>query len=111
MPTTLRQSSTVTYDSGENPSTTDRLTWIVELMSRYASEKCHSHDSVRLAAAIVSHLNSLSNAQTIAPALSDAVSHWLEVWDPILERDLCVQQRSPETSAALYPLVRRARFA
>ena len=29
----------------------ERLTWIVELMSRYAHEKDHSHDSARLAAA------------------------------------------------------------
>lgn len=89
----------------------DRLTWIIELMSRFATEKIEHHDSPRLAAAIVTHLNALAAETAQGSQLSETVSHWLDTWEPILERQLALQGRSNPWPASLQQLVMRARFA
>ena len=89
----------------------DRLTWIIELMSRYATEKSDSHDSARLAAAIVAHLKSLSCELPSGGQLSDTVSHWLDAWEPLLERHIATQRPTAAASVALTQLVMRARYA
>ena len=91
-------------------SACDRLTWIVELMSRFASEKLDHHDSPRLAAVIVTHLNALAAETIPGSQLSETVSHWLDTWEPILEQQLSRQGRSASWPASLQPLVTRARF-
>ena len=93
------------------PSAPERLTWIVELMSRYAKEKCESHDSARLAAAIVSHLNSFADDSSVAGQLAETVSHWLDTWEPILQRHVSSQRVASDQSSSLYKLVFRARHA
>ena len=93
------------------PSAPDRLTWIVELMSRYAKEKCESHDSARLAAAIVAHLKSFADDCSVVGQLAETVSHWLDTWEPILERHIATQRPSAEATPSLYKLVLRARYA
>ena len=93
------------------PSAPERLTWIVELMSRYAKEKCESHDSARLAAAIVSHLNSFADDRSVAGQLAETVSHWLDTWEPILQRHVFSQRVASDQSSSLYKLVFRARHA
>lgn len=93
------------------PSARDRLTWIVELMSRYAAEKCDSHDSARLAAAIVAHLKSLATDLPAGGQLTDTVSHWLDIWEPLLERHVAAQRPAPSATTSLYQLVMRARYA
>lgn len=89
----------------------DRLTWIVELMSRFATEKLDHHDSPRLAAVIVTHLNALAAETESGSQLSDTVSHWQDTWEHILARQLALQVRSNPWSASLRDLVMRARFA
>ena len=93
------------------PSAPDRLTWIVELMSRYAKEKCESHDSARLAAAIVAHLNSFADDRSVAGQLAETVSHWLDTWEPILEQHVSSQRATTEQCSSLGKLVLRARYA
>jgi len=93
------------------PSTPDRLTWIVELMSRYAKEKCESHDSARLAAAIVAHLKSFADDRSVAGQLAETVSHWLDTWEPILDRLVSAERATPDQSSSLYKLLLRARYA
>lgn len=92
-------------------SARDRLTWIVELMSRFATEKLDHHDSPRLAAVIVTHLNALASETATGSQLNETVSHWLDTWEPILERQLTLRGRSNPWPASLQPLVMRARFA
>lgn len=94
-----------------DPSAPDRLTWIVELMSRYAKEKCENHDSARLAAAIVAHLKSFADDHSVVGQLAETVSHWLDTWEPILERHVGVQRPSAEATPSLYKLVLHARYA
>ena len=89
----------------------DRLTWIVELMSRFATERLDHHDSPRLAAVIVTHLNALAAETAQGSQLSETVCHWLDTWEPILERQLTLQGRSNSWPASLQQLVARARFA
>jgi len=91
----------------------ERLTWIVELMSRYAHEKCNSHDSARLAAAIVTHLNSFASDVPEGSQLADTVAHWLEAWEPILDRHVAEQRTSADSNThdSLAELVMRARYA
>lgn len=89
----------------------DRLTWIVELMSRYAHEKCNSHDSARLAAAIVAHLKSFASDLPDGSQLADTVSHWLDAWEPILDRHVAAQRVSASATPSLATLVFRARYA
>ncbi len=89
----------------------DRLTWIVELMSRYATEKNNSHDSTRLAAAIVAHLKSLSSELPSHRQLSETVSHWLDSWEPLLERHIATQHPTVAANVSLAQLVMRARYA
>ncbi len=93
------------------PSAPDRLIWIVELMSRYSKEKCESHDSARLAAAIVAHLNSFADDGSVAGQLAETVSHWLDTWEPILERDVARQCSMAGVTPSLGKLVMRARYA
>jgi hypothetical protein len=97
--------------NADSPTAPDRLTWIVELMSRYAQEKCDSHDSARLAAAIVAHLKSFASDDAVRGQLADTVSHWLDTWEPILERHVAQQQPRQSESTSLYQLVMRARYA
>lgn len=89
----------------------DRLTWIVELMSRYAHEKCNSHDSARLAAAIVSHLKSFAADLPDGSQLADTASHWLDAWEPILDRHVAAQRVTASAAPSLTTLVFRARYA
>lgn len=88
----------------------DRLTWIIELMSRFATEKLDHHDSPRLAAVIVAHLNALAAETAPNSQLGETISHWLDTWEPILERQLALQGRTNAWPASLLPLVARARF-
>lgn len=92
-------------------ATRDRLTWIVELMSRYAHEKCNSHDSARLAAAIVSHLKSFAADMPDGSQLADTALHWLDAWEPILDRHVAAQRVTAAAAPSLITLVRRARYA
>lgn len=96
----------------DTASAHDRLTWIIELMSRYAREKDHSHDSARLAAAIVNHLKALVAAVPDDTPLAEAVSLWLHIWEPILDRHLVRSSCDGGTATpSLLELVRRARYA
>jgi hypothetical protein len=92
-------------------SARERMTWIIELMSRFATEKLEHHDSARLAAVIVTHLNALAAETPQRTQLSETVSHWLDTWEPILERQLALQGRSNPWPVSLRQLVMRARFA
>lgn len=92
-------------------ATHDRLTWIVELMSRYAHEKDNSHDSARLAAAIVAHLKSFVTDLPDDSQLAATVSHWLDAWEPILERHVAAQHVNAAATPSLATLVFRARYA
>ena len=91
----------------------ERLTWIVELMSRYAHEKCNSHDSARLAAAIVTHLKSFASDVPEGSQLADTVTHWLEAWEPIPDCHAAEQRANADsnTHGSLAALVMRARHA
>jgi hypothetical protein len=111
MPALLSNPIAAPAQSATSPTAPDRLTWIVELTSRYAREKCESHDSARLAAAIVSHLKSFADDGSIGNQLAETVSHWLDTWEPILERHVGTQRPDADTSPSLYKLVARARYA
>jgi hypothetical protein len=100
-----------TVTTAPTTATRDRLTWIVELMSRYAHEKCHSHDSARLAAAIVAHLKSFASDLPEGSQLADTVLHWLDAWEPILERHVAAQRANATVTPSLATLVLRARYA
>ena len=94
----------------------DRLTWIIELMTRYAAEKADSHDCARLAAAIVTHLKALLADLPTHGQLADTVSHWLDTWEPLMERHVSVLRAAAwhplvEATGALATLVSRARYA
>lgn len=65
----------------------ERMQWIIELMSRYAQERAGEHESARLAAAIVSHLKSMVQDSVEGSRLADTATHWLETWEPILDRN------------------------
>ncbi|MGL4230606.1 MAG: hypothetical protein ACRDAM_01580 [Casimicrobium sp.] len=96
-------------DSPDDVTPAERLSWLVELMSRYAREFMQSsdqHESPRLAAAIVSHLKSLANDLPASGRLTDANEHWLEMWDEILSRHL---RHDREPSSPLRALIERAR--
>jgi hypothetical protein len=96
-------------DSPEDVTPAERLSWLVELMSRYAREFMQSndgHESPRLAAAIVAHLKSLSNDLPASGRLADANEHWLEMWDSILSLHL---RRDCEPGLPLRALIERAR--
>jgi hypothetical protein len=103
-------SSTITAnDSPDDVTPAERLSWLVELMSRYAREFAQSsdgHESPRLAAAIVTHLKSLSNDLPASGRLTEANEHWLEMWDSILSLHL---HRDREPSFPLRALIERAR--
>ena len=97
-------------------SAPDRLMWIVELMSRYAAEKVDSHECARLAAAIVTHLKAFLVDLPTDGQLADTVSHWLDTWEPLLERHVAsvrTSARHPlaDATSALSALVNRARYA
>lgn len=110
MPNLKIHASLATY------STPDRLTWIVELMSRYAAEKAESHECLRLAAAIVTHLKAFLVDLPTHGQLADTVSHWLDTWEPLMERHAACSRadaRHPlaDASGALAALLTRARYA
>jgi hypothetical protein len=98
-------------DSPDDISPAERMSWLVELMSRYAREFAESHDShesPRLAAAIVAHLRSLANDLPNAGRLAEATEHWIDMWDSILSLHL----RAGDTSIAnpsLRSLIERAK--
>ena len=97
-------------------SASDRLTWIVELMSRYAGEKADSQECPRLAAAIVTHLKAFLVDLPTHSRLADTVSHWLDTWEPLMERHIASQRANSrhsdgDATSALAALVTRARFA
>jgi hypothetical protein len=98
-------------DSPEDVSPTERLSWLVELMSRYAREFADSHDShesPRLAAAIVAHLRSLASDLPPSGRMADTAEHWVDVWDTILS--LHLRKGEPMASSpSLRSLVDRAR--
>ncbi|MCS6996544.1 MAG: hypothetical protein NZ533_06245 [Casimicrobiaceae bacterium] len=87
----------------------ERLTWIVELMARFAREKVHAHDCPRLAAAILLHLKALGHELPNDSALSRTLEHWQEIWEDVLERSL--RQQDAPSPPALAELVRRAHAA
>ena len=98
------------------PSAADRMTWIVELMSRYATEKADSHDCPRLTAAIVTHLKALLEELPMQGQFADTVSHWLDTWEPLMERHVAAPQAKAsrptlDAHASLTALVTRARYA
>jgi hypothetical protein len=64
----------------------ERLAWLIELMTRYAREFSESHESPRLAAAILTHLKSLANELPTRSRLAETTEHWIEVWGPILDQ-------------------------
>lgn len=86
-----------------------RLTWLLELMGRFARERADDHDSARLAAAIVIHLRALEAETPAESALATTVEHWLELWESVLERALARHASVP--AGSLFDLVRRARFS
>ncbi len=95
-------------DSPDDVAPAERLSWLVELMSRYAREFAQSndgHESPRLAAAIVSHLKSLADDLPVSGRLTDANEHWLEMWDGILSLHL---RHDREPNVALRALLDRA---
>jgi hypothetical protein len=112
MRTTSFASSATTIAANDSPddvTPAERLSWLVELMSRYAREFMQSndgHESPRLAAAIVSHLKSLSNDLPASGRLTDANEHWLEMWDGILSLHL---RSDREPNLPLRALIERAR--
>jgi hypothetical protein len=109
--TTISQTPVAANDSPDDVSPTERLSWLVELMSRYAREFADSHDShesPRLAAAIVAHLRSLVNDLPPEGRMTDAVEHWLEMWDGILSLHLG-QLGEQRSNLPLKRLVERAR--
>jgi hypothetical protein len=100
---------TAANDSPDDVSPAERLSWLVELMSRYAREFMQSndgHESPRLAAAIVAHLKSLANDLPSSGRLADANEHWLEMWDSILSLHL---RHDQAPNLPLRALVERAR--
>jgi hypothetical protein len=84
----------------------ERLVWIIELMSRYAREFANSHESPRLAAAILAHLKSLSNELPSSDRLSETIEHWIDVWEPILNQHIKPGTTIPQPLRAL---IERAR--
>lgn len=85
----------------------DRLNWLLELMGRYARERAESHDSPRLAAAVVIHLRALESEVPEGTGLAATIEHWLELWEDVLDRALA--RHTPVPGASLFELVRRAR--
>lgn len=86
-----------------------RLTWLLELMGRFARERLDDHDSARLAAAIVIHLRALDAETPDESALAATIDHWLDLWEGVLERTLA--RHAPVPGASLFDLVQRARLA
>jgi hypothetical protein len=96
-------------DSPDEVTPQERLSWLIELMSRYAREFVQSsdgHESLRLAAAILAHLKSLANDLPAAGRLTEATEHWIEMWDAILSLNLPAREI---TQQSLCSLVQRAR--
>jgi hypothetical protein len=83
-----------------------RLIWLIELMSRYAREFAQSHESPRLAAAILSHLKSLANELPATDRLAETTEHWIDVWEPILDQHIKPGAAMPQP---LRTLIDRAR--
>jgi hypothetical protein len=50
-------------------------------MSRYAREFANSHESPRLAAAIIGHLKSRGSGLPLEDQLSDTTQHWMDLWN------------------------------
>ena len=97
-------------------SAPDRFIWIIELISRYVAEKADSHECPRLVSAIVKHLKTLLVDLPTHGQLADTVSHWLETWEPLMERhvaSLHAASRNPlaDATSPLSALVARARYA
>ncbi|MFN3628867.1 MAG: hypothetical protein ACK4XK_02230 [Casimicrobiaceae bacterium] len=84
------------------------MTWLLELMGRFARERQDDHDSARLAAAIVIHLRALDAETPAESSLSPTIDHWLELWEAVLERAL--SRHAPQSGASLFDLVQRARL-
>lgn len=80
--------SAVGSDSESFAPLPERLAWLIELMSRYAREFSDSHESPRLAAAILSHLKSLANELPPTARLAETTEHWIDVWAPILDQHI-----------------------
>jgi hypothetical protein len=79
----------------------ERLIWLVELMSRYAREYSQSHESPRLAAAILAHLKALANELPTSQRLSETTEHWIDVWEPILDQHIKPGSPMPQPLRAL----------
>jgi hypothetical protein len=88
----------------------ERKQWVIELISRYAQERAGEHESARLAAAIVSRLKSMVRDAFEGSRLADTANHWLETWEPILDRNIKSQSGASSAAVPLAVLVRRARF-
>ncbi len=98
------------HRGSSRPLTADptRLTWLLELMGRFARERLDDHDSARLAAAIVIHLRALNAETSDESAIAPTIEHWLELWEGVLERTLA--RHAPVPGASLFDLVQRARL-
>ncbi len=90
------------------PPIVQRLSWLTELMGRYAGERLETGDCTRLAAAIVIHLRALHEDLDGSPGLAASVEHWLERWERILDRAIR-QTSAQDRSATLGELVAQAR--
>jgi hypothetical protein len=101
---------TAANDSPGEVMPAERMSWLVELMSRYAREFAQSsdgHESPRIAAAIVAHLRSLSRDLPNTGRLTEATEHWTEMWESILSQHL---RKGDETigNPSLRSLIKRA---
>lgn len=93
--------------------TVQRLTWLAELMGRFASEQVEGYDSTRLAAAILIHLRSLRAELLDGQGLASTAEQWIDSWEKVLDR---ATSRKPMQSAlsgtpppSLHLLIRQAR--
>jgi hypothetical protein len=107
---TIPQTSTVTKANTSNADEfaplPERLAWLIELMSRYAREFSESHESPRLAAAILTHLKSLASELPTSSRLAETTEHWIEVWAPILDHHVKPGNVTPQP---LRGLIEKAR--
>ena len=93
--------------------TVQRLTWLTELMGRFAAEQSDGHDSTRLAAAILIHLRSLRSELLDGQGLASTAEHWIDNWEKVLERAASRKPLRDSASASpavsLHSLITQAR--
>jgi hypothetical protein len=109
--TELRGNEQAANDAADVVLQAERMTWLLELMSRFAREFAHSsdrHQSTRIAAAIVAHLRTMTSETLMSRRLNDASEHWFEIWDGILSQQLAGGMNTSDGS--LRSLVKRAQM-